>query len=222
MTKKASAKSGKTAKTPEENSLENKERAWRVAQLAATLATRYTLDLGKPGGDPEKLIRNAIPKGESDSYYDWFYQGLLERADDLLTQAEQWDALDKYVYADELFGQERFYSYKQIADVLKGVKWPKMTSRKPVEDFINEILEKVKQQNKELESYLDSNHLSEEEGVNTLELRRQCKSEKEWLENVSRKSSRGSKYDAVAIFRRARGLGRDFSDQVKIERSRLS
>ncbi|MEN8775110.1 MAG: hypothetical protein ABF379_16960 [Akkermansiaceae bacterium] len=218
---KKTAKTAKTNQTLEDTNLELKERAWKIAQLAATLATRYTLDLGKPGGDPEQLIRNAIPNGESDFYYDGFYLGLLERAEDLLTKAEQgFD--NRHVYAYEFLEDQKFYSFEKIAKVLKEAGWPYMHGRNTVEAFISRTLKKVKQQNEELKSHLDSGRLSEEDGVNTLELRRRFISDKEWLENVSRESSRGFEYHAVAIFKRACGLGRDFSDEIKIERSKLS
>jgi hypothetical protein len=197
------------------------DRNWKIAQLAATLATRYNLDLGKPGGEPEQLIRNAIPNGESDSYYDGFYLGLLQRAADLLTKAEQ-GFESRYVYADELFEHGKFYSCQQIADTLKKVKWPDMKSRNSVEKFINETLAEIKKRNQKLKFDLDSGRLNEEDGVNTLKCRRWFIRDKEWLENVSRKSSRGFEYNAEAIFKKARGLGGDFSDAMKIERSRLS
>jgi len=121
---------------------EMEDRAWKIAQLAATLATRYTSEFKPEGGAPGKQFgTDYYQGGEADPRFDEFYQCLINRAEDLLDRAS---GKLGYVFAFELFFPGRSYSLNEASGIFTQVKWPKLKDRKTVEKLINDIQTSIK------------------------------------------------------------------------------
>lgn len=113
---------GREKEPNEEVPAKNEERALRIAQIAATLATRHVSTR-----EEATSVREDHPSLNS------FYESLIIRARDLFDRANQ---EDPYVYAYELFEPRKHYSTNQIVSVFQQAGWAGMSSRNRIEAFI--------------------------------------------------------------------------------------
>ena len=104
------------------------ERAWKIAQLAAVLASSI---------EPRERISSGFrsePQIASVSL-DPLYAGALKRAESLLDWAEgNWGP----VHAYRLFEESEILTEEQILNVFKEVEWPDLKSKQPVMDLMAE------------------------------------------------------------------------------------
>lgn len=100
------------------------DRAWKIAQLAAILASRHPHIWRQHGG---------YMGDESDSSSDFFYNGLLERAWFLLSRAEE---IGIPTYAHELFVVGKRYTVDEIAGIFAAAGWRKLTTKPSVRKLL--------------------------------------------------------------------------------------
>jgi hypothetical protein len=108
---------------------ENNDRGWKIAQLAATLASAANI---REGGVAGLQLNPHIASPELDS----FYAAALKRAETMLDWAE-----GHYgnVYAYQLFEEATVHTEEDILAEFKNAGWPGLSSKQPVMDLMRDI-----------------------------------------------------------------------------------
>lgn len=119
-------------KTAPPKVLETPERQWQVAQLAATLATRYEPGKTRPHTGSH---RNEYPIPDEDLT---LYKQLIEHANCLLDLAADTSG---EIEAYRFFSKDQFLSANSIKDRMKQIGWPGMKSEQSIKDFMKRYFE---------------------------------------------------------------------------------
>ena len=116
------------------------DRAWKVAQLAATLATRYVVHLGQSNTSATNNGDWTLVRNEAAPELDGFYLSLLRRAEFLLAHGE---ARVGRVHASQLFDSTRRYSVKEITAEFRQSGWTGLTSENSIRSLLGEISDEM-------------------------------------------------------------------------------
>ncbi len=114
----------------------SRERAWKIAQLAAVLASS-----GEIRESSHRLV-NAGSRIASPSL-DTFYAAALKRAETLLDWAEgRWGKM----YAYQFFDEGKIYTETQILAVFSHTGWEDLSSKQPIINLMRQIRGEFKEQ----------------------------------------------------------------------------
>ncbi|HEX8371797.1 MAG TPA: hypothetical protein VF585_03385 [Chthoniobacterales bacterium] len=108
------------------------DRAWKIAQLAATLASAQDI---REGGMPGMRMNPKIASTDLDPYF----SAALKRAETLLGWAEgKWGEIQAF----RLFEEGKVLTEEEILKTFSAHGWQGLSSKQPVMDLMAEIREK--------------------------------------------------------------------------------
>jgi hypothetical protein len=114
------------------------DRQWKIAQLAATLATRYAVPHGQSHIAKRTDPAWTLIANEADPRLDPFYISLLRRAEFLLIGAgARWGQL----HAEELFDPADHYTVKEITREFQLAGWAGLESVNSVKKLLADVEE---------------------------------------------------------------------------------
>jgi hypothetical protein len=126
------------------------DRQWKVAQLAATLATRYPLTIKN---EANKSWRTIAKQHELTADDRRLYISLVDHAEMILSAASKKVG---FINAGAFFGSYDFYSANKIAITLKEAKWPDLQSEASIKKFMEEYFERCEIRHKAMLKNLGS------------------------------------------------------------------
>lgn len=129
-----------TKRPPETAQKDREERAWKVAQLAATLATRYSMPMDNRHLTGEAFIDYQLEDGEDSLALDAFYLGLTARAETLLAMAEKRTG---FVYAYQFFERGRHYTFSEMETVFTKCDWNGLTSENSIRNLVKKLVSEL-------------------------------------------------------------------------------
>ena len=141
------------------------ELAWKTAQLAAILATRYPVPHGQPVDHVSKEGDWISLRDEADPRLDNFYYSLLRRAQFLLANA---NITRGDIHASQLFDPDRRYTLTEITQKFGEAAWRNLKSPNSVRKLIDKIADNIRAGvNEEMQHYLSMGlSLGEPESTN--------------------------------------------------------
>jgi len=119
------------------------ERAWKIAQLAATLAARYPVPPGQPQDGVSERGDSTLARNEADPQLDRFYISLLRRAEFLLNFA---GARFGQLHAADLFDPRYRYTVKEITKRFEQAGWAGLTSENSVRSLLKDVQGELQRQ----------------------------------------------------------------------------
>jgi len=120
----------------------NDERAWKIAQIAATLASRYLILPGQPSDSASNDGDWTLARDEAAPELDRFFLSLLRRAEFLLLHGERRAGS---IHAWQLFDPARYYSVREITKEFQLAGWTGLTSENSVRSLFAEIKKTIGQ-----------------------------------------------------------------------------
>lgn len=114
---------------------ELRDRQWKIAQLAATLATRYP---PMTKNDVHESRQSRAKQHDLTSEDRRLYISLVDHADMILSAASKKVG---FINAGVFFDHGKFYSANEIAEIMKEAKWPRLGSEASIKKFMRDYFE---------------------------------------------------------------------------------
>lgn len=132
---------------------------WKIAQLAATLATRYAVPHGRSHIAKRTDPTWTLVANEADPQLDPFYLSLLRRAEFLLIYAgARWGQL----HAANLFEPGTLYTVKEITAEFQQAGWAGLESENSVRTLLAKVKEVYTKQTDELIEHFVRSEIDDE------------------------------------------------------------